>query len=672
MAQKTGMTETELRGAAEAAIRESVGYSSSEIVTERETALKYYYGEPFGDEAEGRSQVVSRDVLEAVEWMMPSLLRIFTSGDVVKFEPKGPEDEQAAEQATDYIQHIFNVDNNGFLVLHDWFKDALLSKVGVVKHWWDASEKTVTTTYAGLTEDEYLLEASDDDATVLEHTQYEYEDEPGVILHDLKVSHTFDDGRVRIEGVPPEEFLISTRARSIADAHFVGHRVRKTRSELLEMGFDRKKVDALGDDGDSDYLTGERETRMADEEYDGGRSGTEDRSTDKITYTEGYIRLDVNKDGLAELVKVSLGGTGQVSLLDWEEVDRVPFSDLCPVRTPHKFFGMSLADLVMDVQLINSTLMRQMLDNLYLSNNPEKEVDINGVVNMDDFMTSRPGGIKRVKKIGTSREINVPFTAAASFPMLEHLSRIKELRTGVSPSTQVDSEALQNQSATAANIAQDATAQRAELIARIFAETGVKDLFRNLLKIVTTHQDRERVIRLRNGWVPMDPRSWNAEMDVTINVGLGHGNKQMQSAMLSRILDYQIMGMQQGGVGMVTPKHIYNTLEKLVNLAGFKSVDPFFADPGDGQQQQQQQQGNPEEAKAMIDAQIEQKKAEIKASVEYQTKTAQMQLDSELKREQMKMEVQLKREQMFMEANLRHEQNMGAAMQPVRMGGVVG
>jgi len=671
MAKKTGMTENELRGAAEAAIRESVGFSSSEIVAERENALKYYYGEPFGDEVTGRSQVVSRDVLEAVEWMMPSLLRIFTGGDVVKFEPKGPEDEQSAEQATDYIQHIFNVDNNGFLILHDWFKDALLSKVGIVKHWWEQAEKTVTENYEGLSEDEYLLIAGEDGAEVLEHTAYEYEDEPGVVLHDLKVSHTFDDGRVRIEGVPPEEFLISTRARSIEDAHFVGHRVRKTRSELLEMGFDKQKVDALGDDGDSDYLTGERETRMADEEYDDARGGTEDRSTDKITFTEGYIRLDVNKDGIAELVKVSLGGTGQVALLDWEEVSRVPFSDLCPVRTPHKFFGMSVADLVMDLQLINSTLMRQMLDNLYLSNNPEKEVDISGVVNMDDFMTSRPGGIKRVKKIGTSREIAVPFTASASFPMLEHLDRTKQLRTGISPTTQVDSEALQNQSATAANIAQDATAQRAELIARIFAETGVKDLFRNLLKIITTHQNRARMIRLRNEWVPMDPRGWNAEMDVTINVGLGYGNKQAQSAMLNQILNYQIMGLEQGGVGMVTPKHIYNTLEKLVNLAGFKSVDPFFADPGDGQQQQQPQ-GNPEEAKAMMEAQIEQKKAEIKASVEYQTKTAQMQLDAELKREQMEMEVQLKREQMFLEANLRHEQNMAGAMQPVQFGGNVG
>ena len=665
MAKKT-LTETELRSIAERAIKETVGYSSSEIVSERETALKYYYGEAFGDEVAGRSQVVSRDVLEAVEWVLPSLLRIFTSGDVVEFEPVGPEDEEAARQATDYIQHVFNKDNNGFLILHDWFKDALLSKVGVVKHWWEKKQTKITEAYEGLTEEEYLAIVGDDDVEVLEHTQYG--DELGM-FHDVRISRMVDDGRVRIEGVPPEEFLISSRAKSIADAQFVGHRVRKTRSELIEMGFDKAKVEALGDDGDSDFLTGERETRMSDEEFDTGASSLDDASV-HVTFTEGCLRVDIDKDGLTELVKVSLGGTGKVSLLGWEEVDRVPFSDLCPVRTPHKFFGMSLADLVLDIQLIKSTLLRQTLDNLYLTNNPEREVDINGVVNMDDFLVSRPGGIKRVKSIGTSREIAVPFTAGASLPMIELLDRTKQTRTGVSPTTQVDAEALQNQSATAANIAQDATAQREELIARIFAETGVKDLFRNLLQIVIHHQDRERVIRLRNQWVPMDPRGWNAEMDVTINVGLGHGNKQAQSAMLNQILQYQIMGLQQGGIGMVTPKNVYNALEKLVNLSGFKSVEPFFTDPGDGQMQQPQ--GNPEEAKAMLDAQVEQKKAELKSSVEYQTKTAQMQLDAELKREQMQAEIQLKREQMFLEAQLQHERNMSGAMQPVRMGGAVG
>lgn len=656
---KKRMGETELRAAAEAAIRETVGFSSSEIVSEREEALKRYYGEPYGDEVAGRSQVVSRDVLETVEWILPSLLRVFASGDVVEYEPVGPEDDEAARQATDYAQHIFNADNNGFLILHDWFKDALLSKVGVVKHWWEDNEKRTTESYSGLNDDEYLAIAGDDDVEVLEHT--EYGDELGM-FHDLKIERVENDGRVRIEGVPPEEFLISARAKSIADAPFVGHRVRKTRSELLEMGFQKAKIDKLGDDGDTDYLTGERETRMSDEEFDQGAAGV-DSASEKITFTEGYLRVDIDGDGLTELVKVSLGGVGQIALLDSEEVDRVPFSDLCPVRTPHKFFGMSIADLVDDIAKIKTALLRGTLDNLYLTNNPEREVDVTGVVNMDDFMVSRPGGIKRVNKIGTSREIAVPFTAAASMPMLEMMDSIKEMRTGSAPATQLDAQVLQNQSATAATLAHDAGAQRVELIARIFAETGVKDLFRNILKIITSHQDKERVIRLRNKWVPMDPRQWNAEMDVSINVGLGHGNKQAQAAMLNQILNYQIMGLQQGGVGMVTPRHIFNTLEKLVNVAGFKNVEPFFADPGDGQMQQAQPQ-DPEMAKA----ELERQKAEIKASADYQAKMAQMEVDAELKREQMLLEVQLKREQMTLEAELQFAQ----PMQPVRFGGAIG
>jgi hypothetical protein len=611
-------------------LKACVSLLGGDIADEREEALKYYNGEPLGDEVAGRSQVVSRDVLDTVEWMLPGLMRIFMSGDnVVEFLPQGPEDEASAEQATDYANYIFTRDNNGFIVLYDAFKDALLQKVGVIKVWWEESERTEVSTYSGLDEMAFLALVGEDDVSVDAHTLET--DDLGIVTHDVTIRREISDGRVKIAAIPPEEFMISSRSATIADARFVGHKRQMSRSDLIEMGFDREVIEALGDSRDD--VTGERETRFDDEEFDS--DAAMDESQRGIAYVEGYLRADVNDDGISELIKVCLAGSGEYKLLDWEEVDDTPFADLCPVRTPHKFYGMSIADLVMDVQKIKTTLLRQVLDNLYLSNAPMSEVDISKVVNMDDFLTVRPGGIRRVKMIGASREIAVPFTAGASFPVLEYMDRIKETRTGSQPGAIADSEALQNQSATAVNMAGNASAQRVELIARLFAETGVRELFSKILHLVIKHQDASRLIRLRGGWVPIDPRGWNAAMDCQINVGLGHGSRDQQMGAIGQILSLQEKVLAAGGGGgMVTPKHIYATLERLVNLAGFKNAAQFFADPGDAPFPAPSQQADPNQGLVqaeMVKAQASIETARMRNETDMSLGTAKIENDMALK-----------------------------------------
>ncbi len=655
MTRKT-LNDRELHAVVTAEVRDALGYlgTDSDLAEERADALRYYMGEPFGDEREGRSKVVSRDVADTVEWILPSLLRVFAAGDdVVRFEPVGPEDEAFAAQASDYVNHVFAKENKGFLILYTWFKDALIQKNGIVKYWWEERESTAKESYAGLSEPEFVALAADPDVEVLEHSTQEgviASNGAGaaVISHDVTIKRTRRDGRVRIEPVPPEEFLISRRARSMEDAAFVGHRVYKTRSELIAAGYSRAVVEDLPTFVETDDSE-EELARWDGDELPSGES--RDPMMQTVEVVEAYIKVDADGDGIAELMKVTLAGADGGVLLDKEPIDHVPFAALCPVPMPHKFFGLSVADLVMDLQRIKSVLWRQMLDNLYLTNNPQREVIVSRLEKggLDDVLNARVGGIIRAKQEGAVRELAVPHAAAASFPMLEYVDKVRAGRTGVSPAvTGIDAEALSNQTATGVNQMSAAANQRIELIARIFAETGVRDLFRGLLRLLITHQDKARVVRLRNQWVPMAPARWNPEMDVTVEVGLGHGSRDQQIGYLSQILNLQKEALANGGMGMVTPKNLYNTLAKLVQWAGLKSVAPYFGDPDqvptqspappqppapplqDPAQAQLAAMIGLEQQRAAAEMQLKKERAEADLTLEREKQLARLALDREI------------------------------------------
>ncbi len=590
------MTDSELKAVLAAEIAGSLAHLGGELSEQRRKALRYYLGEPFGNEQEGRSKVMSTDVADVIEWILPSLLKIFTAGDdVVRFEPTGPEDEDVAKQATEYVNWIFTRDNPGFVILYTLFKDSLLQKNGIAKLWWEEGESAARESYVRKSFEEMQMILADPDVEPIAHSEYQdagvvigpngLPTEAAVTYHDLVVKRRRKSGAVRIMSVPPEEFLISRRARSIEDAPFVGHRLRKTVSELVEMGYARDIVDRLPGAEDDDP-TGERRERF-DLEDDSDRATADgpNRAMREVWLTECYIRCDWDGDGIAERRKVTVAGSGQ-EILDNEPWDGpLPFVSLTPIIMPHRFFGLSVADLVMDLQLIKSTILRQILDNLYLSNNGRHV--ISEQVNLDDMMTARPGGIVRLKNgalpgQGHIVPLDTPLVAAQAFPILEYLDGVRENRTGVTRYMQgIDADSL-NKTATGINQIMTAAQQRVELIARVFAETGIKDLFRKILELVGRHQSAPRIIRLRNRWVPMDPRQWTTQMDVSITVGLGTGNKDQMLMHLRNLLEIQVQAIRmQGGVDgpLVRLENVYNTLAKLVENAGLKSADAYFTDP---------------------------------------------------------------------------------------------
>tara|TARA_R100000781_G_scaffold20950_1_gene15828 strand:- start:1484 stop:3511 length:2028 start_codon:yes stop_codon:yes gene_type:complete len=565
-------------------LENSIGYFEGNIGSERRTAFKYYLGKPYGNEIEGRSQVVTQDVLEVVENILPSLLRIFTAGEqIVKFDPQGPEDQEVAEQCTDYINHIFMKDNPGFMILYTMFKDALLQKNGFVKHYYKEITKENKEEYVGLTDTEFTSLLMDDDTEILEDIERTVEAERGTeVVHDVKIVKTKREGRVCVENIAPEEMFVSKNAKSFYDAQFVGHRVIKTRAEVIEMGFDKKLVDKLPSYTDGFYNQEHTERELYQTESPETEYQSIDRSTDYVRIVECYTKIDYEKTGKPTLRKITIGGNESI-ILDNEEIDYLPFSMITPIPMPHLFYGMSVADLVMDLQLMKSTVLRQTMDNMYLQNNARHLV-IDGQVQLDDLISSRPGGIVRTKGPGAVTPLATPSFLNEGLAMLEKIDQLKEARTGISRSQMgADPNTIQKShtTATSVNALVNASTQRIELIARIFAETGVKDLFKCIMQLVTKYQDKGRIIRLRNNFVEMKPMDWaDKEMDVSIQVGLGTGNTDQRVNLLSQILQIQQMLVKEGGYGrLVDENKIYNTLEKLVINAGFNSAQPFFVDP---------------------------------------------------------------------------------------------
>lgn len=585
------LTDKELKAIVDAELSDASTFAGSRLSDQRETAMRYYLGEPFGDERDGRSKVVLTDVADTIEWILPSLLRIFASSDeVVRFEPVEPNDEEQAAQATDYVNWVFTKDNPGFLILYTWFKDALLQKNGIVKHWWQETERVEQETYTNLL-DEMLVElVTPDDVEVTEHSQRaEILEDPvtgvaaPIAIHDVKIRRKTRDGRVAVENVPPEEFLISRKAKRIKDASFVAHRVRKTRSDLIEQGFDRGKVMRAP----QHVALGEQETEQDARYIHDGTDPDESERTDapmqEVTVFECYIRVDRDGDKIAELLKVIVTGD---DILEVEEADSIPFSSITPVPMPHKFFGLSIADFVMDLQKIRSTIMRQVLDNMYLSNNTRTELPepAIGEHTLEDWYNNVPGGAVRTAAPGLMREISVPAMWQHGVPMLEQLLQEREARTGVTRFSQgLNADALSGQrTAVEVNALTEGAQQRVELIARIFAETGVKDLFLAIHALVRKYQDRARIVRLRSKFVAVDPSDWRERMDLTTSVGLGTGNKDQQVGHLSAVLDRQLLLRQDPGLTrLAPPEAIAETFRRIVEAAGIKASDRIVPEARD-------------------------------------------------------------------------------------------
>jgi len=600
------VTDLELKSIIGQEINNSMGFMGGALSSQRKKSLEYYMGEPLGTEIDGRSQVISTDVADTVETILPSLLRIFTaSHQVVKCEPVKAEDVALADQATNYINYIFNKDNHGFSILYTWFKDALIEKNGIVKVYWDESEKVEQETYQNLNDQEYKLLIADDDVEVVKEETFVDEkakeeleqikllaeaqgqvvgDIPTPKLHNCIIKRTTNSGKVKIENIPPEEFLIQRSAKTIEESNFVAHRVLKTRSDLIQMGFDKDVVENLPTQN-SVTMNEERLARYADIDED-PIADAPDKSGSEIEIYECYIKVDMDGDGVSELRKVIVAGSNGSTILENMSCDFIPFCSLTPIPMPHRFYGRSVAELVEDVQLVKSTVMRQLLDNMYLTNNNRVAV-MDGMVNLDDLLTNRPGGVVRTKQ--PPSQVMMPMQnqtiSQQAFPLLEYLDTVRESRTGVTRYSQgLDADAL-NKTATGVNTMMNQSQMRMELIARVFAETGVKDLFTRIFELTVKYQNKERIVELNNKFVPVNPTEWRNRYNISITVGLGVGSKDQQIAMLNNILQKQLQAFQLQGnkeYPMVSLKNIYNSLAKIIEEAGLKNVENYFINPEQG------------------------------------------------------------------------------------------
>jgi len=647
------MDDLELKGIVSRMQRDATGYVSSEITQERNQNLEYYLGEPFGNEVEGRSQVISRDVMDVVEWILPSIMATFHGSEKpVEFSPVGPEDEAYADQATDYINYVYTVDNPGFMITHAWVKDALIQKVGFVKHYAEEQTSYTTERYEGLSEDEVALLLSDealevvsqDEQTIVTPVIVDLEgrevEDVEVTLTNLEVRRAKTWMKTCVVNVPPEEFSIERGARSLEDARFMAHQTQKTRTQLIEAGYDADLINGLAAWVQDERETEEEDTRHNKEEFGEDRPEGADKSTDLIDILEAIVYVDYDGDGIAERRRVVIANDNV--LLENEEFDDPLFTDFCTIPMPHTVWGLAVADLLRDVQIIKSSIMRTALDSLNLSIDPEKIVDVNKVGDyMEDFLSPKvPGKLYRQNAPGGIEFRERPWGGDKAFAMLDYMDRVREGRTGVSQVT-----AGMNPDMLKGNVTRDAfnqtltaAQQRVELIMRIFAETAFKKLMRNLLKLVTKYQDEERVIRLRNEFVPIDPRGWNAEMDVTVNVGLGTNNKEQQMGSLMTIAQFQKEALlHPEGRRMVTLDHIYNTYEQMTKTAGYPSVDPFFRDPSSPEAMQETQQAGGQPDPMAMQLQLAAKAQEAELAL----KREEMLRKDDRERDKMEAEIKL-------------------------------
>lgn len=620
------------------------GINDSALSDDRAAAIDYYLGEPFGNEVEGRSQVISMDVQDTIEAALPQLLKVFVSGDrVVQFDPKGPEDQDAAEQETDYINHVVMEKNDGYKVFYVWMKDALLSKNGYVKVYYEQEKEEEEEEYSGLTDGQLALLVQGNNVEVLNHTAYpdpsfpmelngqaQMMQEAGFaapqipMLHDVKIRVTEYKDEICIKNVAPENMMISvdTSGPSLFDSRFVQHREIMSRAEAAEMfNLSEKKIDSIFAETNEAYQLEAIARDIYNEEYDRVVEG------DNILVRDTYLRVN------DELMRYVVIGT---TIVLKEKADIIPFACITPMIMPHRHIGRSYSDLTMDIQLIKSTLLRGQLDNMYLANNGRYA--ISSRVNLDDMLTSRPGGIVRVEgEPGTAiMPLSHPPLPASSFSMVEYMDSMKEKRTGVTAYNQgLDSNSL-NKTATGIAQVMNASQQRLELVARTFAETGVKDLFKLVHRLVRTQYTKPDIVRLRNKWVDVDPREWKNRKDLTISVGLGAGNKDQQLVHLNTIVQMQKEALP---AGLTSPDKIYNALAKMTQNAGFKNPEEFWTNPQENPQAQQADQ--PSETEIAIQGQLAIERE--KAQAQLQQEQVRSQNDILIEREKIAAQAELER-----------------------------
>jgi len=606
------MTQDELLAHVEKEEAQCIVHFNGLLSEQRRKAMQYYYGQPYGNEVEGRSSVVTTEVKDAVESILPSLMAIFTSADeIVRFEPQNSGDEEIAQQATDYINYLFSRQNNGFLALYCMFKDALLQKNGYVKVYWEDYQEQSKETYEDLDDRQFQALLDNKELELVEHTEEPDEEALKQIgemiqmaeaqmqqlqpqqqvmlgmqiaqlksqkpmLHDAVFKRTKRHKGICIDPLPPEEVLVSRETpNDLTKARFVEHRTLRTISEIREMGFDIS--DQIADYAPNADFNLERVERL---KYDDSLAyatdaETGDPTTKRVWFCEAYCMVDYDGDGIAELRKVSKVGK---TLLDNIEFDSHSIIGGTAILMPHKHYGLSIFDLVGDIQLIKSTITRQLLDNAYNANN-SRVVVLDGMVNMADLLTSRPGGVVRAKSLGAVQQMDHQLLGAPFYNLLDYFDKVRQQRTGSTgfPNA-VDPDAINSKAAFVDRFA-EAAMERTNLMARILAETCVKDIFWKILELVSKHQNKPQQVKLRGKWVDVDPREWRDRFHMTVTVGLGTGNQQKTLNAVQTMGNLFLGAIQSGHGRVVQESNVFHLLKMAARATFPKDADALVTDP---------------------------------------------------------------------------------------------
>lgn len=637
-------------------------WSNGDLADQQSEALDYYYGQPFGDEEEGFSSVVTRDTLKTVEGIMPSLMKIFASGDTfVEFEPTGAEDDAAAQQATDYLNYVFDKRCDGFTVLYTWFKDALLMKNGLVEVSWSQDELCDIENFVAIESIE--LQALEEEENLEIVNKKVNEEDPN--LYDVTVRRTNYRGRPVVDNIPSSEFRIKARSKSIKDADFVARVQDVSIGSLIDAGFNRE-----------DISEGHGSSLIKNQVED-ARFGDVDETADfgnntQVEYVKAWVKVFDEDSEEMKLYEVHRVGN---IVLDKEEVGSVPIINLSPIMMPHKFTGVSVADLVKDIQEIRSKMWRHTLDNLALSN-AGRYAAVENQVNLQDLIDNRIGGIVREKVQGAVRQLPVPQLGQATFPFLNELEKEREDRVGVSRMGQgLDPSALtSNTAATAVNQVMSASQDKIQLIARIFAETGIKELFLQLYRLSRTNNSEVDIVKLRGRFVPVAPYDWKDRYDMAVTVGLGNQNKDQQLMHLNNI-STMLKGIGGTEYGyLIQPQHVHTLATEFIKNAGYRNAGQFIGDPSEIKPPEQAPSAEMVTAKGeaqkdVADAQLKQVQAQAQQA-ESQMKQAEFQLKMEsMKFEREKFEWMKKKEAAELGLEAQQKRPVGIGDSKLRMSG---
>jgi hypothetical protein len=647
MAKSKKLSDSEVLSILDSHRRQSLGDESSELATDRASAMDHYHGRPYGNEQDGRSQVVSKDLADTVGWIMPTIMKAFTqTGNLVDFVPTGEEDEEQAELEADYTNHVIMKDNDGWLMLHDWVKDSILLKNGYVKHWWDESETIREAEYSGLTEIglAQLFQELEQEGAKVEVLEQESEivqtDQGPMEVFEVCLKITSKKGRVRIEALPAEEVRISKRARKgTQTSPFTEHFTTKPRTELIEMGMDADWVNELPAKNSDDRNDVQKSARDSIIDESNQTDQTSDRSMDEIEYCEAYVKMDYDKDGKAELRKIITAGGKIPPGKEWNEaIDCVAITSMVTKRVPHRHVGESLDDDLADLQKIKTFLTRQFIDNIASTNN--QEYVINELANIPDFLQSLPGGLKRIKTDQPVMGMVMPLPTTPIInqilPAIDYIDTMKDDRTGVNKlSTNVDPDVLKNTTKGAFMEGVSRASQKVEMILRMCAETGVKELALRVHELLIKHQDIPRKLKLSGKYAEVNPTEWRERTDMTVKVGLGTGTEEEKREKLSLVANLQL---QLKEMGLIGPKQGYKLFDDMLSTMNIENAEKYAMNPeGDEYKQLQKQLANQpppinplaevEQIKGQFNLQQEQLRAHVKVALDESMAAQKMQIE---------------------------------------------